>query len=83
MVRTIISLSEDDKMWLDRTAQASGVTMTELVRRAVRKLREAESPAEPEPTFDELLESTRGTWTEGDGLAWQLRLRAEWDDHGP
>ena len=54
--------------------------MTELVRRAVRRLREAsDGPASP-PTFEALLAETSGAWSEGDGLAWLDRLRGEWDD---
>jgi hypothetical protein len=26
-----------------------------------------------------LLERTRGIWKRGDGLAWQKKLRGEWD----
>ncbi len=79
MVRTVISLDEEDKRWLDERAEREGVPMTELVRRAVRLLRASES----EPSFEELLESVRGTWTRGDGLEWQTRLRQEWDERPP
>ena len=81
MVRTVISLSSEDKAWLDRAAAARGVPMTEVVRQAIRVLRASEPVAGP--TFEELLEMTAGTWQEGDGLAWQRRMRAEWDDRGP
>ncbi len=75
MIRTVVSLDEDDKRWLDRRAEEEGVPMTELVRRAVRRLR-----AEDErPTFDEVVEASRGIWKHGDGLAWQEKLRGEWD----
>lgn len=76
MVRTVISLDEDDKRWLDARANDEGVPMTELVRRAVRRFREVESA----PTFDELIDAARGTWRHGDGLAWQRALRGEWDE---
>lgn len=32
-----------------------------------------------EHEFMGVLEKTRGSWQQGDGLAWQLRLRDEWD----
>lgn len=76
MIRTIISLDPDDKSWLDRTATERGVPMTELVREAIRRLRAEAS--EPEPTFDALLERTRGLWRHGEALAWLDRLRDEW-----
>lgn len=76
MVRTVISIDEDDKAWLDRTAKAEGVPITELIRRAVRLLR-SQAPVEP-ATIDERLAVTRGLWRHGDGLAYQDRVRREW-----
>ena len=76
MTRTVIALEEADKEWLDRRADEEGVPMTELVRRAVKLLREQTPVAERERA--ELLRATRGTWKHGDGLAYQERLRAEW-----
>ena len=73
MVRTIISLSGEDKSWLDRTAQESGLSMAELVREAIRRMRRQEEVA-----FDKLLNKTSGLWREGDGLAYQQRVRQEW-----
>ncbi len=29
--------------------------------------------------FDELLQQTKGTWKSGDGLAYQVKLRDEWE----
>ncbi|HTQ79202.1 MAG TPA: ribbon-helix-helix protein, CopG family, partial [Thermoanaerobaculia bacterium] len=40
MIRTIISLDPEDKLWLDRKAEEENVTMTELVRQAIRRYRE-------------------------------------------
>lgn len=74
MVRTVISLDDDDKKWLDERARREGVPMTELVRRAIALLRARPS----EPSFEELLERTKGIWKEGDGLKYQERLRREW-----
>lgn len=76
MVRTVIALPKEDKDWLDREAAREGVSMTELVRRAVGLLR-AES--ERRESFEDLLDATAGTWTQGDGLEYQRRIRAEWD----
>ena len=76
MVRTVISLSEDDKAWLGDRAKAEGVTMTQLVRRAVRLLRERTQSSDL-PTED-LLQATSGIWQQGDGLVYQGQLRYEW-----
>ena len=39
MTRTVISLPEDDKRWLDEQAATAGVPMTALIREAVKLLR--------------------------------------------
>ena len=76
VVRTVVSLDPEDKEWLDRKAQQEHVPMTELVRRAVRRMRE-ESTASP-GAFETLLRETSGIWRAGDGLSYQRRLREEW-----
>jgi len=76
MERTVVSLSAEDKAWLDRTAKERGGAMTELVRRAVGLLRvriEAE-----DPPFERLLQETRGAWRGEDGLTYQEQIRDEW-----
>ncbi|MGI5863973.1 MAG: ribbon-helix-helix protein, CopG family [Myxococcales bacterium] len=76
MIRTLVSLDEEDKAWLDRRAAAEGVPMTELIRRAVRLLRAHEEP--PAASLDELLDKTKGLWRRGDGLEYQRASRDEW-----
>lgn len=77
MVRTIVSLDAADKAWLDDKARSESVAMTELVRRAIRRYRHAE-PAVSTRRIRAALETTRGAWSRGDGLAYQRRLRREW-----
>ena len=72
--RTIISLEDDDKVWLDEEAKRSGKPMTEVVRIAIRLLRD-----DRERALHGLLSATSGTWTEGDGLEYQKRVRSEWE----
>lgn len=76
MVRTVISLDEDDKTWLDREAKRENIPMTELIRRAVRAMRKQKELEEI--TLETLLQNTSSTWTHGDGLQWQSKLREEW-----
>jgi hypothetical protein len=78
MVRTVVSLDERDKQWLDRKAREGGVPMTVLVRQAVRELRIKGnvSPA-AEPAFEEILRMTKGTWRKGDAASWVRKLRRE------
>lgn len=62
MVRTVISLDERDKQWLDRKAREQGVSMTTLVRQAVREMRLRPTTAtRDEPAFEEILRMTKGT----------------------
>ncbi|MHB1231155.1 MAG: ribbon-helix-helix protein, CopG family [Burkholderiales bacterium] len=80
MVRTVVSLDPEDKAWLDRVARGERVTMTEIVRRAIRRLRQ--QSGEPRQNIDALLASTSGLWHAGDGLKYQKKIRSEWDKRG-
>lgn len=73
MTRTIISLENDDKQWLDEEALRSGMPKSAIVRLSIRYMR-----LDRERSFENLLNQTSGTWKEGDGLAYQERLRSEW-----
>ena len=77
MIRTIVSLDPDDKAWLDRKARQERTPMTRLVRRAIQRMRQ-ESESNPSG-FDRLLRATSGLRKFGDGLAYQRKLRGEWD----
>jgi hypothetical protein len=74
MNRTIISLENDDKQWLDEESQRSGLPKSAIVRLSIRYMR-----MDREKSFENLLKQTSGTWKEGDGLTYQERLRSEWD----
>jgi len=76
MVRTVVSLPEDDKRWLDAEAKREGVSMTAVIRMAVSRLRAETRRAK---TFDNLLKTTAGIGTGEDGVALQRKLRKEWD----
>jgi len=76
MIRTLISLDPEDKLWLDRKAEEEKVSMTQLVRNAIRRYREECEAAHP--TLDRLLAETSGLLAGEDGLEIQLRLREEW-----
>lgn len=78
MVRTVISLDPEDKAWLDGRARETGKTMTSVVRDAVNLYRSQEAKRRS-PPLKTVLERTRGMWKHGDGLAWQKKMRSEWD----
>lgn len=49
----------------------------------IERLLEGRGTEEPEPgksRYQELLEKTSRSWTGGDGLEYQIRIREEWDD---
>ncbi|HEY0513160.1 MAG TPA: ribbon-helix-helix protein, CopG family [Thermoanaerobaculia bacterium] len=79
MIRTLISLDEEDKQWLDRRAKEEGRTMTQLVRDAVKRYREQCEATQGEPSLQQLLARTAGIWPGGDGLSWQREVRGEWE----
>jgi len=78
MIRTIISLEDDEKTWLDAKARELGKPMTAVVRDAVARYR-AEDRERAKPAIDALLMRTAGLWNRGEGLAYQKKLRGEWD----
>jgi len=78
MVRTVISLDPEEKAWLDEKARETGKPMTAVVREAVARYR-VQDTKRKKPPLGALLESSRGIWKRGDGLAWQRKLRGEWD----
>ena len=82
--RTLVSLPDDDKLWLDAEAAAHGRPMTHLVQEAVAEYR-VRSRSRRAETMDELLCATAGLFArraeaQVDGATLQRRLRAEWDD---
>ena len=76
MIRTVISLDDSDKRWLDQQAALQHVSMTEVVRQAVQTLRSLRQQSDDD--FHALLAGTAGVWNHGDGLDWQLNARDEW-----
>lgn len=78
MPRTLINLAPEDKTWLDNEARTRHVPMTELVREAVREYRIRQQSL-ARPSLQAALERTAGIWRSGEALAYQQRLRDEWD----
>jgi hypothetical protein len=69
----ILSIEDQDKMWLEKKAREKNVSMAELIREAVRKMRKGE-----QTTLEQALKTTQGIWRDGDGLRYQRRVRREW-----
>lgn len=72
--RTIITLPEKDKQWLQSYSRTQGISIAEAVRRGVQKLKVAEQ----QEHYRTLVDNTRGTWQKGGGLEYQERIRSEW-----
>jgi hypothetical protein len=72
--RTIVTLSKDDKEWLERYSRGKGLSMAQTVRKSIARLRNEERPS----LYEDTLQGTRGLWTKGDGLKYQKELRQEW-----
>ena len=77
MTRTIISIPEDEKKWLESYGRRNRISSAEVVRRAIRELRRKE----PDKSLKDVLEETAGTWTSvrGDSRGHVDRLRQEWE----
>ena len=78
MSRMVVTLEDSEKLWLAKESKAQHKSIAQIIRDAVKEYRKYLKSKQPE-SFEELLESTRGTWTEGDPLAYQRKIRSEWD----
>jgi len=76
MVRTIISLDEADKSWLGRKAAVDRVSMSEVIRRIIRRARSEEGRS---AEFKRLVGITAGICSGEDGMTIQRKLRDEWE----
>jgi hypothetical protein len=75
--RTIITLPDEDRAWLEEYSKVHGISMAEGIRTALRLLRENKE----KDTYRTLVERTQGIWGQGDWLDYQRRLRADWEDN--
>lgn len=73
-LRTIITISENDKKWLESYSKTSGISMAEAIRQGINQLRQREE----KNIFQALIEETRGIWNKEDGLKYVEKLRSEW-----
>ena len=77
LVRTVISLDEEQTAWLDQQAQLRRVSIASLIRQAVSEFRIREQRGSA-TSFQEVLKRTAGIWQTSDGLEYQERIRKEW-----
>jgi Arc/MetJ-type ribon-helix-helix transcriptional regulator len=77
MTRTIISMPEDEKRWLDSYGKRHRVSSAEVIRRAIREFRLKKS----EKDLAAVLRETAGAWAsiKGDTRDHIDALRKEWE----
>ncbi|MBN1940501.1 MAG: CopG family transcriptional regulator [Candidatus Aminicenantes bacterium] len=77
MTRTIISIPEEEKRWLDRFGRRHRISSAEVVRRAIRTYRRVKT----EKGLVQVLKVTAGAWPamKGDSRAHIDSLRNEWE----
>ena len=75
--RIMVTVSADDKRWLDDYSHAQRVSLAETVRKAVKLFR-AQARARP---YHDMLDATKGIWKgrHGDALSHVASLRKEWE----
>lgn len=78
MLRTIVSFEPSEKAWLDEEAKIEHVSMTQVVRKALRLYR-LSIESQKQPSFSQILKETAGIYKTIDGLKFQNQLREEWD----
>jgi hypothetical protein len=72
--RTIITISDDEKSWLETYSKINKISMAEAIRRGILQLKNQDSRS----VYKTLVNDTRGLWGKGDGLAYQKMIRSEW-----
>ena len=72
--RTIITLEESNKAWLEAYSASEGISMAEAIRRGIKCLKANEN----RELYNDLVNKTRGKWKKGDGLDYQRQVRSEW-----
>lgn len=70
----IITLSEEDKQWLESYSSVHQVSVAEAIRQGIRRLRDVKL----QETYRAIVKNTRGIWKKGDGLKYQRKIRSQW-----
>lgn len=73
--RIIISIPDEDKLWLEGYSKVQQISVAEAIRQGIEQLKKSKQ----QQTYQKLVEKTRGIWKKGDGLTYQKKLRAEWE----
>jgi hypothetical protein len=72
--RIIITISDEDKLWLENYSKSQGVSVAEAIRRGITRLKDEEGKS----FYQLIVRETKGIWQKGDGLEYQKKVRSEW-----
>ena len=76
MVRTIVTLEESDKRWLDRYSGRHGNSTAETIRLAIKEFQKKSRAAD----YQKVLKDTSGIFeSKEDSVKSVRKLREEWD----
>jgi len=73
--RMIITMSEEDRVWLEGYSKAHKVSIADAIRQGIKRLKESQGRR----IYEKVVKETRGLWKKGDGLKYQRKLRSEWE----
>jgi hypothetical protein len=78
MIRTLLTVSEEDRNWLQHYSREEGKSIAEIIRRAIGLLRQVSRTT---PKRGDYLAKSAGIWAHKsvDGLRYMQALRKEWD----
>ena len=76
MVRTIVTIEDSDKRWLDRYSDKHGQSIAQTIRSAIREFQKKAR----ESGYHEALRKTAGLFKgKDDSVSFVRKLRREWD----
>jgi hypothetical protein len=73
--RIIIKIAGEDKLWISGYAKAHKISVAQAIRQGISLLKKEQR----QKAYQELVESTCGIWKKGDDLAYQEKMRVEWE----
>ena len=73
--RIIITIPDEEIIWLDRYAKERKISVAEAVSQAINLLRQEHR----QQTYQKLVKSTCGIWKKGEGLVYQQEKHGEWE----
>jgi len=79
MQRMVISLTENDKIWLAKRAKTEHKSIAEVIRQAIHCFQEQHERKQMAKKQRNIILQSRRCWNNGDGLHYQQNIRNEWE----